>query len=87
MEDTLIFVIKSQLKAQPPDNVFDVIRTAQFIITDTGARVPLETILIKLKYEIDNDLRVKLENVLNTGLLHEIVNELRTKKQPRCCFF
>ena len=80
----LVVVTKSQLKAHPPDNVFDVIRTAQFIIKDTGAKVSLETLLTKLKDEIEDDLGLKLAYLLNTGMIHELVDELRQKKQPRC---
>jgi hypothetical protein len=86
MENTLVIVVKSHLRAHPPENVFDVIRAAEFIIRDTGARVTLETLLTKLKDEIEDDLGLKLAYLINTGLVRELVGELRPKKQPRCCF-
>ena len=85
METVIINVVKSQLKAYPPETAIDVIRTAKMLITEMEVDVSIVKVLEVIAQDETDPVMKKIKTLLKDDLVQDIAKSLHVKPPPRGC--
>lgn len=86
MESVIINVVKSQLKAYPPETPIDVIRIAKSLIKEMEVDVSIIKVLEVISHDETDPIMKKVKTLLKDDLVQDIADSIHVKLPLRGCW-